>query len=145
MYFWTNTPDQIAFIATCADVNRLNAYINDPNVPEEQAQGYQSEFVAAKNQQSEQFIELNYSWEDWLIVQQFGPPQMRKNGIIDIPSYDQQKILLSLPVLEHATAASGQVYYWEDFFRMMSLRSFLLRSAFEAGKTSYNPESYFHD
>jgi hypothetical protein len=145
MYFWTNTPDQIKFISDAADVNRLNAYINDPNITEEQAQEYQDQFALAKFAMYADFTTVNEAWEDWIIQQGFGPPQMQKNGTINVPDNGQQKILLNLPVLEEATAANGQTYFWQDFFRMMSLRAFMLRSTFGGEKGSYHPEEYFRD
>lgn len=145
MYFWTNTPNQVAFITLCGEVNRLNAYINDPNVSEEQAQIYQVEFIAAKAKMALQFLIVNSDWEEWLFENELETPVMSKNGSISAVAFATETPAISMDVFGSSNDYNGQVYYWNDFYRMLALRAFLLRSAPGAESASYHPETFFHE
>lgn len=145
MYFWTNTPDQAKFISLCAEVNKLNAYINDPNVSEAQAQIHQVQFIAAKAKMALQFLIVVSDWDSWLVDNILDTPQLSKSGVITVSRLDGLQESLRLQPPDGYQTIQGEVYYWKDFFRMLALQAFLLRSSPGAEHAQYHPESYFNE
>ena len=145
MYFWTNTPDQVKFITLASEVNRLNAYINDPNVDESQAQIYQVQFIAAKAKMALQFLIVNSDWEEWLNANDLDTPQMARDGTIGLIGINPPLQKSTLLVFGQTAWNVGETLYWNDFYRMLSLRAFLLRSAPGKEVAVYHPENYFHE
>jgi len=145
VYFWTNTPDQIQFITAAAEVNKLRAYITDPNTSEADASEYAQQLIVAGEQMEAIFDAISEDWYDWQADNNLTTPKMGKSGIIRFVEVSPADRDILLQENGQATAPSGQIYYWEDFYRMIALLSFFGRVAPQEGKGNYNPESYFHE
>ena len=143
--FWDNSPNQTRFISLCAEVNKLNTYINDPNVAEAQVQIFQVQFIAAKAKMALLFLIVNSEWEEWLGENDFETPVLHKNGVITVASESGQGDTLTLKVSSPEQDTDGMIYYWDDFYRMLALRAFLLRSEPGDVGEKYHPESYFNE
>lgn len=145
MYFWTNTPNQVAFIGFAADVNRFNAYINDPNVSEEQSQIYQVEFIAAKAKMALSFLLVKSDWEEWLFNFNLSGPTLALDGTIRVLDFAGSNVAFSLEPPNGTGSYQGEEFHWQDFLRTLALEAFLLRSEPGAEHAKYHPESYFDE
>lgn len=145
MYFWTNTANQVEFIKAAADVNRLRAYITDPNTSEEDAISHGEQLIAASNAMQSAFDTIVPDWYGWLNYVDLANPKMQKSGIIRlfVASSTSEELLLHPD--GQATTVAGETFYWEDFYRMISLFCFFGRIPHSHGKHKYHPESYFDE
>src|ERR1700678_225722 len=145
MYFWTNTPDQTQFIAAAAQVNRLRAYITDPNTSQEDANIYAEMLIAAGEKMEAFFDAVVHDWYNWQVANKLTIPKMSKQGTIHFVEFEPNNQEVRLRIDEEFTTASGAIYYWEDFYRMIALLSFFGRLPTIEGQAKYDPESYFHE
>lgn len=145
MYFWTNTPNQVALIGFAAQVNSLNAHINDPNISEDQASAFQQQFGEAKVSMHSAFTQVFLEWADWLDENLLAFPTMRKDGTINALALNTNDIAISLRSAGAVSTYNGQQYFWEDFYRMLALQAFILRLSPEKTKGAYRPEDYFNE
>lgn len=144
-YFWTNTPDQVQFITAAAEVNKLHAYITDPNTSEAEAKIYAEQLIAAGEQMEAIFDAIVEDWYAWLNANQIVVPKMGKSGVIRTSTFppDDKDVIMQLN--GQATTGAGETYFWEDFYRMIALQCFFGRVAPPADGEKYNPESQFHE
>jgi|SRR5579871_2511024 len=127
MYFWTDTPDQVLFISAAAEVNRFRALITDPSTSEADAMVYGAQLIAAGEQMAAVFDAIVNDWYAWQVERNLTVPKMGKSGTIRFVQFSPKDEDIILEPYTLKQAPSGETFYWEDFYRMISLLCFFGR------------------